>query len=130
MQEQPRDRFSGGICPQRKVSIFRGLGTKRGSRGGDVPRLNYLQHSHSFGATPILRLHSLDSFLNGIVVRLHYVRRRFLTTPIVDLQALRAQVQGNCTSSAGKTEELGQVGQMPASAFPFDFQGTLPGIAP
>jgi hypothetical protein len=38
--------------------------------------------------------------------------------------------QGNCASSAGKTEELGQVGQMPASAFPFDFQGTLPGIAP
>ena len=39
-------------------------------------------------------------------------------------------VQGNCASSGGKPEELGQVGQMPASAFPFDFQGTLPGIAP
>ena len=38
--------------------------------------------------------------------------------------------QGNCASSGGKPEELGQVGQMPASAFPFDFQGTLPGIAP
>ena len=37
--------------------------------------------------------------------------------------------QGNCASSAGKTEELHQVGNGPAGAFPFDFQGTLAGIA-
>lgn len=38
--------------------------------------------------------------------------------------------QGNCTSSAVKTEELGEVGQMPASAFAFDFQRAFAGIPP
>jgi glycine/D-amino acid oxidase-like deaminating enzyme len=38
--------------------------------------------------------------------------------------------QGNCTSSAVKTEELGEVGQMPASAFAFDVQRAFAGIPP
>src|SRR5262249_18195354 len=36
--------------------------------------------------------------------------------------------QGNCTSSAGKTEELGEVGQMPAGTFALDFERAFAGI--
>ena len=54
---------------------------------------NYLQHSHSSGATPILRLHSLYSFRDWVAVRLHHLRLRFRTAPMIDLQALLAQVE-------------------------------------
>ena len=36
---------------------------------------------------------------------------------------------GNCASSAGKPEELGEVGQMPARAFALDFERAFAGIA-
>jgi hypothetical protein len=36
--------------------------------------------------------------------------------------------QGNCTLSAVKTEELGEVGQMPAGAFTLDFERAFTGI--
>jgi len=50
--------------------------------------------------------------------------------PVIDGTKTVNDVQGNCTSSAVKTEELGEVGQMPASAFAFDFQRAFAGIPP
>jgi hypothetical protein len=47
-----------------------------------------------------------------------------ITTDLEKQIVLRASrlMQGNCTSSAGKTEELGQVGNLPPGAFALNFQ--------
>ena len=38
--------------------------------------------------------------------------------------------QGDCTSSAGKSEELHQVGNAPPSSFAFNFQGAFACLSP
>ena len=66
----------------------------------------------------------------GVLIYPEHVTYRDIVDIWQEVDTLGFATQGNCTLSAGKTEELGEIGQMPASAFAFDFQRAFAGISP